>query len=78
MAKGSFGTIISGWGLTQASNSEQPQDLDDAEDFKLSKADNSKRFGLSMSAKAIDVAIQSRIPEKTRKTTEWVVSVFRS
>ncbi len=31
-----------------------------------------------MSRKAIDEAIQRRIPEKTQKTKEWVFSVFRS
>ncbi len=30
------------------------------------------QFGPSMSGKAIDEAIQRRIPEKTRKTTECV------
>ncbi len=49
-------------------------DLDDAEDFQLSKVENSDRFGQPIS----DEAIAKTVPYKTRKTTEWVVSVFRS
>ncbi len=48
-------------------------DLDDAEDFQLSKAENSGRFGQPIS----DEAIAKRVPYKKWKTTEWVVSVFQ-
>ncbi len=84
MVEGSFQHIIFGWGLTQACPSKQPSDLggsepvftpdlDDTEDFQLSKVENSDRFGQPIS----DEAIAKRVPYKTRKTTEWVVSVFR-
>ncbi len=47
-------------------------DLDDAEDFQLSKAENSDRFGQPISDEALDQAIAKRVSHKTRKTTEWV------
>ncbi len=89
MAEGSFQHIISGWGLTQACSLKQLSDLggseldfmpdlDDSEDFQLSEAENSDRFGQPISDEALDEAIARRVPYKTRKTTEWVVSVFRS
>ena len=52
--------------------------IDDSEDFHLSSSENSKRFGSPLSEKALDQAISERIPAKTRKTTEWAVSVFRA
>ena len=52
--------------------------IDDAEDFKLSTSENSKRFGSPLSEKAIDQAISNQVPEKTRKATQWAVSVFCS
>ena len=78
MAERSFVPLITGWGLSQASSSEQPPDLYDAEDFQLTAGENKERFGPPVSEKAIDQAISQRIPEKTRRTTMWVVSVFRS
>ncbi len=88
MVEGSFQHIFFGWGLTQACSSKQPSDLggsepgftpdlDDAEDFQLSMAENSDRFGQPISDEALDEAIAKRVPYKTPKTTEWVVSVFR-
>ncbi len=88
MAEGSFQHTISSWGLMQACSSKQPSDLggrepdftpdlDDAEDFQLSKAENSDRFGQPISDEALDEAIANRVPYKTRKATEWVVSVFQ-
>ncbi len=83
MAEGAFQHIISGWGLMQACSSKQPSDLgghqpdftpdlDDAEDFHLSKAENSDRFGQPISDEALDEAIVKRVPYKTRKATERV------
>ncbi len=88
MVEGSFQHIISGWGLTQACSSKQPSDLggrepdftpdlDDAEDFQLSKVENSNHFGQPISDEALDEVIAKRVSYKTRKVTEWVVSVFR-
>ncbi len=76
MAEGSYEHIISGWGLMPGSSPQLP-DLKDAEDFELSKAKNSERFGPPIASEAIDKAIIQQIPEKTR-TTEWVVSVFHA
>ncbi len=73
MAEGSYEHTISGWGLTQGSS-----DLDDAEDFDFSKEENSERFGPPISSEEIDKAILLRIPEKTRRRTEWVDSVFHA
>ncbi len=72
----------------QACSSKQPSDLggsepdftpdlDDAEDVQLSKAENSDCFGQPITDEALDEVIVKRIPYKTRKTTEWVVSVCR-
>ncbi len=88
MAGGFFQHIISGWDLMLACSSKQPSDLggrepdftpdlDDTEDFQLSKAENSNRFGQPISDEVLDEAIAKRVPYKTRKATEWVVSVFR-
>ncbi len=77
MAESGYRHIISGWGLSQNDGNSSP-DLDDAEDFQLSKAATIERFGPAISTDAIDEAIALRIPEKTKKTTEWVLSVFRS
>ena len=52
--------------------------LNDSEDFNLGSTENSKRFGPPLSEKALDQATSDRIPEKTRKTTQWAVSVFRA
>ncbi len=76
MAEGCSRYIISGWGLSQDSI-HSPPDLDDAEDFQLSKGANVERFGPSMPKDALDEAIRQRIPLKTQKTTQWAVSVFR-
>ena len=46
------------------------------EDFNLGSTENSKQFGPPLSEKALDQAISDRIPEKTRKTRQWAVSVF--
>ncbi len=89
MVEGSVQHIISGWGLKQACSYTQPSDLggiqpdfmpdlDSAEDFQHSKAENSDRFGQPICDEALDEAIAMRVPYKTRKTTEWVVRVFRS
>ncbi len=78
MVESSFQHIISGWGLMQGWSSEQPPDLDDTEDFKLSKSENSDRFGQPISDEVIDEAIAKRIPYKAWKITEWVLSIFRS
>ncbi len=89
MAEGFFQNTISGWGLTQACSLKQlgdlggseldfTPDLDDVEDFQLSEAENSDRCGQPISDEALDEAIVKRVPYKTRKTTKWVVSVFRS
>ena len=77
MAAEGYGCIISGWGLSQVDVSSPP-DLDDAEDFKLTKTANVKRFGAVLSEGALEQAIKQRIPKKTRQTTEWVLSVFHS
>ncbi len=78
MAEG-FEHVISGWGLSQEESAfEQPPDLSDAEDFKLTKAESSARFGPAVSEQDIDKAIKARVPAKTRKTTMWVMSVFRA
>ncbi len=67
-----------GWGFNALNFDEFEPNIDDSEDFKLTTSENSKRFGSPLSAKAIDRAIADRVPEKTRKTTQWAMSVFRS
>ncbi len=63
--------------FVEASELDFTADLDDAEDFQLSEAENSDRFGQSISDEALYEAIAKRVPYKTQKTTECVVSVFR-
>ena len=48
------------------------------EDFNLGSTENSKRFGPTLLEKALDQAIRDCIPEMTRKTMQWAVSVFRA
>ncbi len=67
MAESCSRYIISGWGLSQ---DNIPPDLDDAEDFQLSKGANAERFGPSMPEGALDEATRQRIPQKTQKTTQ--------
>ena len=52
--------------------------VDDAEDFQLSREESDLRFGLSLACEEVDRAIRDRIPEKTRRSTQWAVSVFRT
>ena len=52
--------------------------IDDSEDFNLRNTENSKRFGPRLSEKALDQAISDRISEKTQKTMQWAVNVFRA
>ena len=68
----------SGWGFNAFKFDDFESNIDDPEDFNLGSIENSKRFGppLSEKALALDQAISDRIPEKTRKTTQWAVSVF--
>lgn len=53
-------------------------DLDDFEDFQMTKREQSARFGKAVSARDIDQAIAERIPEKTRRQTAWSMSVFQA
>ena len=59
MAGTSFGHLISGWNLSQEYSQDLPQSLDDAEDFKLTKAKNSEQFGPPLSKQTIDRALWS-------------------
>ena len=47
------------------------QDLDDQEDFALSKKENEERFGAPVRDNDLARAIEERIPDKTKKTTQW-------
>ena len=53
-------------------------DLDDREDFQLTKVQQNERFGLPVSDADVDRAIAERVPEKTRRQTTWAMSVFQS
>ena len=44
-----------------------PNDLDDAEDFQLSKSELIDRFGPVTSEHEVSKAIAARVPDKTRK-----------
>ena len=65
-----------GWGFNAFEFDDFEPNIDDSEDFNLGSTENSKRFGPPLSEKALDQATSDRIPEKTRKTTQWAVSVF--
>ena len=54
------------------------QDLDDQEDFALSKKENEERFGAPVRDNDLARAIEERIPDKTKKTTQWAYSVWQS
>ena len=62
--------LLSGWGLTlepRKFESVLPDiDLDDLEDFQLTRAENREWFGPAFSKQAIDQAIVNRFPEKVR------------
>ena len=76
----------SAWGFNQLEFNEllasvrgfEKEDFDDRKDFALSKTESLERFGPAISEEAIDQAIRERVPEKTRKTTAWAMSVFRT
>ena len=67
-----------GWGFNAFEFDDFEPNIDDSEDFNLGSTENSKWFGPPLSEKALDQAIRDRIPENTRKTTQWAVSVFRA
>ena len=66
------------WGFNAFKFDDFEPNVDDSEDFNLGSTENSKRFGPPLSVKALDQAISDHIPEKTRKTMQWAVSVFRA
>jgi len=85
--------LANGWGFNQLCfgdgtgvdfNSLVPDDdfdsasIDDAEDFQLSSRKSNERFGRSLTVEEIDRAIRDRVPEKTRRSTQWAMSVFRA
>lgn len=55
-----------------------PEDLDDAEDFQLTKSELINRFGPATSERDVSQAIAARVPDKTRKQSSWAISVFHS
>ena len=67
-----------GWGFNAFEFDDFEPNIDDSEDFNLGSTENSKQFGPPLSEKALDQAISDLMPEKTRKTTQWAVSVFRA
>ena len=70
--------IVGDWSIDLPAIDFAAIDLDDAEDFQLSKAQQKARFGVALNDDDVDRAIASRIPEKTRRQTSWAFSVFRS
>ena len=48
------------------------------EDFRLSRSETVTRFGSPVTKEDIDKAIKNRVPEKTRRATQWAVSVFKA
>lgn len=52
--------------------------LDDSEDFQLSRSETVARFGSPVTEEELDQAIKNRVPEKTRRATQWAVSVFKA
>ena len=70
--------IVGDWSIDLPAIDFAAIDLDDAEDFQLSKAQQKARFGVPLNDDDVDRAIASRIPEKTRRQTSWAFSVFRS
>ena len=55
-----------------------PTNVDDAEDFQLSREESDLQFGPSLTSEEVDRAIRDRIPEKARRSTQWAVSIFRA
>jgi len=53
-------------------------DLDDSEDFELSKRQAGRRFGPPVQRVQIRQLIDQRIPVNTKKTTNWCMSVWKS
>ena len=48
----------------------------DAEDFQLLREESDLQFGPSLTSEEVDRAIRDRIPEKTRRSTQWAVNIF--
>ena len=53
-------------------------DLNDAEDFKLSKRQAARHFGPPAQKDQIRQLINQPIPVNTKKTTNWCMSVWKS
>ena len=54
-----------------------PTNIDNAEDFQLSREESNLRFWPSLTSEEVDRAIRDRIPGKATQSTQWAVSVFR-
>jgi len=67
-----------GWGLNAFEFDDFEPNIDDSEDFNLGSIENSKQFGPPLSEKALDQTFSDRIPEKTRKTTQWAMECRQS
>jgi len=67
-----------GWGFNAFEFDDFEPNINNSEDFNLESTENSKQFGPPLLEKALDQAVSDRILEKTRKTTQWAVCVFRA
>ena len=52
-----------------------PTNVDNVENFQLSREESNLRFGPSLTGEEVDRTIRDWIPEKT---TQWAVSIFRT
>ena len=52
--------------------------VDNAEDFQLSREESDLRFGPSLISEEVDRAIRDWIPEKNRRSTQWAMSIFHA
>ena len=55
-----------------------PHDLDDSEDFSLTKQQMTRRFGSPVREEQIYKLIDQGIPDNTKKTTSWCMSVWKA
>ncbi|XP_071104735.1 zinc finger MYM-type protein 3-like [Haliotis cracherodii] len=62
--------------LTQIDNSLESNDLDDVEDFQLTKEQEQARFSNPVSEEEILDLQRSRIPRNTKRNTQWSVNVY--
>jgi len=70
--------VEGGWGFNAFEFDDFEPNIDDSEDFNREHRKQQTVWTTPIGEGALNQAVSDRIPEKTRKTTRWAVSVFRA